>query len=90
MLVKKSDITKIDMIEYSNNDFGENDFCVRFHLERGCIILPCFYSAGFPLDDDPEGKEKQLRLTKTYLDKHPDDAYVELNATLLYDMNVYH
>ncbi len=89
MLVKKSDITKIDMI-----DNEHNDFCVRFHLGKdgrdGQIILKCFTNAGFPINDMPEAIEKQLQLTQQYLDLYPDEAYIELNATLLYDMDVYH
>ena len=96
MLVKKSEITKIDMVDISEGVgecLNDNDFCVRFHLKsNGCIILPCFYVAGFDLDDLDwvEEKEKQIRLTQEYLDQHPDDAYVELNAGILYNMDVYH
>ena len=91
ILVKKSEITKITMI-----DNEHNDFCVIFHLgddgRRGQIILPCYYTAEFPLDDPnyADQKELQLRLTQQYLDQYPDNAYVELSASLLYDMNVYH
>ena len=89
MLVNKGDITKIDMI-----DNEHNDFCVRFHLGKdgkdGQIILPCFFVAGFPIDEYPELKAEQLRLTQEYLDQYPDDAYVQLNADILYNMDVYH
>ena len=89
MLVNKGDITQIDMI-----DNEHNDFCVRFHLGKdgrdGQIILPCFYVAGFSIDEYPELKAEQLRLTQEYLDQHSADARVELNSDILYDMNVYH
>lgn len=94
MLVKKSEITKIDMVDISEGVgecLNDNDFCVRFHLKsNGCIILPCFYNAGFPTGEYPESEAKQLRLTQQYLDQYPDDAYVELNAAILYGMDVYH
>lgn len=90
MLVKKSDIAKIDMVEECVSG-DEPDFCVRFHLKsNGHIILPCFYAAGFPLEDMPEAIEEQLGRTQSYLNQYPDDAYVELNAGILYDMDVYH
>ena len=91
MLVKKSDIERIDMVEeyVSHEDLA--DFCVRFHLKsNGHIILPCFYAAGFPLENMPEAIEEQLGRTQSYLNQYPDDAYVELNAGILYDMDVYH
>ena len=47
--VKRKEIIRIDMVENENNDF-----CVRFHLDRGEIILPCFYRAGFSLGSFPE------------------------------------
>ena len=94
MLVKKSEITKIDMVDISEGVgecLNDNDFCVRFHLKSsGCIILPCFYNAGFPIEDYPESEAEQLRLTQQYLDQYPNDAYVELNADILYHMDVYH
>ena len=59
---------------------------------QGEIIIPCFWSAGFDLDEPwaADAKAKQLELTQAYLNKFPDDAYVELSAGLLYDMDVYH
>lgn len=99
MLVKRSEIIGIDMVDTDikslNNDGiledTENNFCVRFHLKNnGHITLPCFYVAGFPIEDMPESSEKQLKLTQEYLDTFPDDAYVELNSTILYNMDVYH
>lgn len=85
MLVRKCEIKHIDMVENEHNDF-----CVRFHLDRGCIILPCFYVAGFSLGEMPEADAKQIRLTQEYLDQYPDNAYVELDANILYGMDVYH
>ena len=98
MLVKKSDILKIEMVDRDilsllneKIERVENNFCVRFHLKSdGHITLPCFYSAGFELGEYPESDKKQLRLTQEYLDQYPDDAYVELNSSILYNMNVYH
>ena len=100
MLVKKSDIIGIDMVDTELKVLDENgqiieienNFCVRFHLKsKGYIVIPCFYCAGFGLDDEPEGKAAQLRLTQDYLDSHTDDnCYVELNAGILYGMDVYH
>ena len=88
MLVKKSEISNITML-----DSEENHFCVVFHLDgSGVIILPCFYSAGFSLDDPNWATEKarQIRLAQEYINGHPDGSYVELNSGLLYNMNVYH
>ena len=69
----------------------ENNFCVRFHLKSdGHITIPCFYVAGFPIDDEPELLRRQLELTQKYLDAYPDDAYIELGSTTLYNMDVYH
>ena len=92
MLVKRSEIRKIDMVEYENKngDADNADFCVRFHLESGYVILPCFYSAGFPLETYPDNISKQLERTQAYLDAYPPDAYIDLKAETLYDMNVYH
>ena len=100
MLVKKSEIIEIDMVDTElkvlekNGQITEteNNFCVRFHLKNsGYILLPCFYCAGFEINDIPEAKAEQLRLTQDYLDLHTDDNdYVELNAGILYGMDVYH
>ena len=57
---------------------------------NGHIILPCFYAAGFSLHDYPRSVELQIERTQVYLDSHPDDAYVELTASILYNMDVYH
>ena len=83
--VKRKEIIRIDMVENENNDF-----CVRFHLNRGEIILPCFYRAGFSLGYFPEQDARQLQLTQAYLDSHESEDFVQLSATHLYDMNVYH
>lgn len=91
MLVEKNDISKITML-----DDQDNDFCVVFHLgndkRSGKIILPCFFSAGFSLDDleYEKAKAKQIRLAQEYIDKHPEGSYVELSSSILYNMNVYH
>ena len=101
MLVKKGNIFQIEMVDVNikilNQETGkledvENNFCVRFHLSDsdGYIDIPCFYSAGFDLGYMPECDERQLHLTREYLEKYPDDAYVELNSALLYNMDVYH
>ena len=101
MLVKKSDINHIDMVDTELEVLDkngqiikrDNNFCVRFHLDEsnGYIVIPCFYCAGFPIDDMPEAKAEQLRLTQNYLDSHTNEnGYVELNADILYNMNVYH
>lgn len=82
--VKRIDITTIDMLD-------RGDFCVRFHLKNGGhIIFPCFYEAGFPIEDYPDLMERQLELTREYLDRFSDDEFVELSAAVLYNMNVYH
>lgn len=91
LLVKRSDITEITMIQNEHNDF-----CVVFHLgkegRRGKIILPCFSVAEFSLHDPEfaELKEKQIRMTKEYLDSRHPDGFVRLSSQMLYDMNVYH
>ena len=91
MLVKRSEISKITMLDNENNDF-----CVVFHLggdgRNGKIIRPCFFAAGFSLDDPKwvEAKAEQIRLAQEYIDKHPQESYVELDIRLLYNMNVYH
>ena len=91
MLVKKSEITNITML-----DNEHNDFCVVFHLgdegRRGEIVLPCFFVAGFSLDDPDFAncKAEQIQLAQKYIDKHPDGSYVELSSGILYDMDVYH
>ena len=99
MKVKKSEIIAIDMVDedivIQDNDGSlrdcPNNFCVRFHLKsNGHIVIPCFYNAGFDLEDMPESKEQQLRLTEKYLDSFSDDDDVELNAGILYNMDVYH
>jgi hypothetical protein len=99
MLVKKSEIIGIDMADENLTVLSqdgtledvENNFCVRFHLKsNGYICIPCFYAAGFDLDDMPEAKEEQLRLTQEYIDKYSDDEHIELNAGVLYSMDVYH
>ena len=93
MLVKKNDIAEITML-----DDEHNNFCVVFHLaegpsiKRGQIVLPCFFVAGFDLDDSlyVHLKARQIELTQKYVDSHPDGSYVELSSRLLYDMDVYH
>ena len=91
MLVKKDEIMSITMCEMMNASNTDcDDFCVVFNLDDGQIILPCFYAAGFPLDDEPELKEEQIRKTQNYIDAHPKGCYFELSASLLYGMNVYH
>ena len=108
MFIKKETITKIDMVENEHNDFCVRFYIDRVDRNRrapnelcddwfdygrdGCIILPCFWAAGFGLDDPgwEEAKAEQIRLTQEYLDQYPDDAYVELNSGILYGMNVYH
>ena len=100
MLVKKSDIIGIEMVnvdikqqaENEKLEIIENNFCVRFHLANndGYIDIPCFYTAGFDLDYMPELATEQLQLTQAHIDAYPDDAYIELNSSLLYNMDVYH
>ena len=49
MLIEKETITGITMIENEHNDF-----CVVFHIGKkgreGKIIIPCYFSSGFPID----------------------------------------
>ena len=91
MLIKKDEITKITML-----DNEHNDFCVVFHLGEdgryGQIILPCFWAAGFDLDDPDwaEAEADQIRLVQEYVNKHPDGSYVELSSHIIYGMDVYH
>ena len=91
MLVKKSEITNITML-----DNEHNDFCVVFHIgdegRDGQVVLPCFFSAGFDLDDPHfvDSKVEQIRLAQAYVNRHPNGSYVELSRDILYNMDVYH
>ena len=90
MLIKRIEISKITVIDNEGDDI-----CVVFYLgddeSVGQIRLNCFWKTDVDRDDPKWAaeKEKIIQLARAYINKYPDDAYVELSSRVLYYMNVY-